>query len=191
MQIKNLTDYETRDLRRFFLRGLRAMGAKSNKFIEVRPKSGRFTCSRAQVGKIDVYQGVDGKRWHLREARWIRMLVYENADGTVNLQYFARVFEHEVLHSKGARHSDMSKHQMDCDLPLPDWAVGLEVRKRAPKPLLSREARIEMAVAARAAKARAKLATYEDKQKRIAKLVTKWRTKVRYYDRKAAAKVTP
>jgi hypothetical protein len=188
MKIKNYTDYETRDLRGFFLRGLKAMNAKSDKVIEVRPRSGRFRCSRAVVGTLIEYQSGAGRRWQLHEARWIRMLVYENADGTVNMAEFARTFEHEVLHSKGARHGDMTAHQMACDLSLPDWAVGLEVRRRAPKPQPTREAKLEMRVAARAERARALLATYEAKQKRVAKLVTKWRTKVRYYDRRAAAK---
>jgi hypothetical protein len=211
VKLQNFTAFRAVDLRRFFGAGLRAMGASSNKTIEVRLRSRRWRCSRARLGEVvelsatqryyitDIthdqrfYDGESShaaKRvWRVREAGWIRMVLDVDADGAVDLRSLARVFEHEVLHSKGVTHADMTEHQMQCDLPLPGWAVGLEVRREPAAPRLTETERSAKRAQDRESHCRAMLATYEQRQKRVAKLLAKWRARVRYYERRAAAKV--
>jgi hypothetical protein len=191
MKIRNETDYETRDLRRFFSAGLCAMKASSEKVIEVRKQTGNLHCSRATLGEVRerkvLEQGDIVRKWKTSEGRWIRMLTYQK-DGELDLRRFARVFEHEVLHSKGAEHKDMTEHQMKCDLPLPAWAEGLSIRKKPPKPPVRREELLRLRAIEKEDHARKTLALYERKQKRLAGLLRKWRAKEKYYERRRAAK---
>lgn len=214
LRIQNYTAYRTVDLRRFFTAGLRAMGATQPKTIEVRYLSGNLRRCMASLGtlkemRVSDADGEPAKKWQLSEGRWIRMLiarppvlghdgngkpvelmhlgtgsaVLENVLGEP-LRRFARVFEHEVLHSKGVGHREMTPSQMNCDQPLPKWAEGLVIRLKEPK--VKRSAAEK--VAEREEHAREMLAAYERKQKRVATLLRKWRAKVRYYERRAAAK---
>jgi len=189
LRIQNYTAYRTVDLRRFFTAGLRAMVVTRSKTIEVRYRSGRLTCSRATLGAFEEVSAVDAdglpsKKWRLDEGRWIRMLIGKPSPSGPDLRRFARVFEHEVLHNKGVGHREMTPAQWRCDEPLPKWADGLVIRLKEVKAKPTAADR----VAGRAEHAREMLAAYERKQKRVATLLKKWRAKVRYYERRAAAK---
>lgn len=208
LRVRNYTSYRTTDLRRFFAAGLRAMGSTQPKTIEVRYLSGNLRRCMASLGTFNEVRTTDAdgelaKKWQLYEGQWIRMLIarppvlghddngkpvelLENVLGEP-MRRFARVFEHEVLHSKGVGHREMTPSQMNCDQPLPEWAEGLVVRLKEPKAKPSAADK----VAEREGHAREMLAEYERKQKRVAALLRKWRAKVRYYERRAAAKRTP
>jgi hypothetical protein len=212
LRIQNYTAYRTLDLRRFFAAGLRAMGATQPKTIEVRYLSGNLRRCMASVGTFKEMRNTDpdgevAKKWQLTEGRWIRMLIarppvlgHDGNGKPVELMHlgagsvalepvrrFARVFEHEVLHNKGVRHREMTPSQRNCDEPLPKWAEGLVIRLKEPKAKRSAADK----VAEREQHAREMLAAYERKQKRVATLLKKWKAKVRYYERRAAAKRTP
>jgi hypothetical protein len=46
----------------------------------------------------------------------------------------ARLFEHEVLHTKGYQHEDMSKDDKWSLGPVPNWADGLKIRYKGRAP---------------------------------------------------------
>lgn len=101
----------------------------------------------------------------------------------------AKTLAHEIAHTNGVRHSEMDGALKRCcrggtdDAPTP-WADGMEIRAKDAKPASSMDARI----AERAEKARASLDRWERKAKAAAKWAAKWRRKVAYYERRAAAK---
>lgn len=190
MKVDNFTAYRTADLRRFFAAGLRAMNAKSDKTIEVEYRTNARHICWAAMGRVVRTTVVDDDGVTVRpfktyEGRWIRMLLPKPGE-PVDVRRFARVFEHEVHHTKGAQHKEMTQHQRDCDLPLPEWAEGLEIRLKPEPAKLSVAERTAQRIAERETHAREMLALYETKAKRTATLLKKWRTKVRYYERQTA-----
>lgn len=214
MRLINETRYRTEDLKSFFAAGLKAMGAKSDKIITVRytrPGKHRrrvsenpecasdhhaasYASGRAHLG----HTAVVGKtklglpKRKIIEARHMIMLMPPPGI-PINYRDLALTFEHEVLHLKGVQHREMTQDQMYCRGPMPDWAdswngcIELEPEP-APMSPEERETRRKELVEQREAKARTKLEHYESKLKRIQALCKKWRTKVRGYERRAAAK---
>jgi hypothetical protein len=191
MKVRNATAYNTRDLRRFFAAGLRAMNAKPDKVIEVKYITGGRHICWASLGSVTrttvVHEGdVVTRPFRTVEGRWIRMLL-PKPGLPIDYRWFARVFEHEVHHNKGATHREMTQHQKDCDLPLPEWAAGLEIREVQVLELSVGE-RKALRAQKREEHARAKLAAALRKKKLIETLIKRWRKRVYYYDRKMAAK---
>lgn len=205
MKLTNETHYLSADLRAFFLAGLRKMEACSKgKTVIVtytRPTKWRVEkdCNVGYVSGLAYFghwrrraPDTDGTpRREYIEGRVIVMRLPRDPT-LLSLALFARVFEHEVLHTQGVKHRSMGPAVRypngSPDAPVPAWAAGLEVRvEEAPAPAPLEERRDEL-VAKREAHARAKLAEYEVKAKRVAKLAAKWRQKVRGYERRAAAR---
>lgn len=171
LRIKNETDYLTIDLRRFFMAGLAAKGASTDKFI-------RVIYGRGAAHHGYAHLGVQVGRQHI-EANWIQISLPRDA-AKLDLLKLAQVFEHEVDHNLGLQHGEMQ----DWWTLAPVWQEELVIRVSArvlvpPPPRLSVRAYRE-------ARARAMLAKWEKKQERVAKLIKKWKAKVRYYERTAA-----
>ena len=101
---------------------------------------------------------------------------------------FARVFVHELLHNRGVTHSEMWRGHKRCgercgikaDIP---WASGIEIRaqEKAPPPQAGD------LVAKREAHARKMLVRAERRAKVARTVLLRWKRKVTYYERRAAA----
>ena len=169
MRIHNNTAYRTADLRKFFLAGIRSMGAESNKEIHVHYSRGSVHRGRATYGQ----PGVQGS--------WIAMWLPRDP-AKLQLSTFARVFEHEVSHNLGVRHQDMSDNVRYCRGALPKWAEGLELTFQAPKP----KPKVDL-VEKREAHARKMEAKWLKKLVAAQRVHRKWKLKVRYYERRQAA----
>lgn len=124
LTLVNQTRYSTRDLRRFFLRGLDAMthGHRTDKHIVVvYSRRGRvWGCA----GVSDRLQPSQGMRF---------ALPVRNLD----LDSFGRVLRHENAHNLGLLHGEMDWDLRYCMGPDPEWVAGLTISlkpERVPKP---------------------------------------------------------
>lgn len=169
----NETRYASRDLRSFFLAGMRAMGVKTSKHVRVSysHKSMQWGC--ASLGTIRLLTTTE--KYMRLEGQYVHMTL--PPPDRLDLRDFARTFEHELLHNLGVSHGDMTEAQRYCRGDLPAWAQERTLRETAPKPTVS-------AVVLRETRARAHLAKHETALAREQKLVRKWREKVAYYDRR-------
>lgn len=183
LRIKNETRYSTRDLRRFFTAGLRALGASEEKWIKVRYSRGSVA-GLAEIGRDD-RQGY--RIWMLPDRP---VAIVTGSDGRVvrtpiaqmgasRLAAFASTFEHEIAHTLGISHREMSHAPAGGE-----WWVGLTIRVM-PEPIKI------PAVERREARARTHVEKLEQQLARTQRLLKKWRARVRYYnkrsERKAAA----
>lgn len=166
MKVANETQYSTQDLRKFFLQGLKAMGAETNKVIRVVYSKRGAHWGYASYGD-SCFQG--------------RSILMSVPKGKLDLLDFARVFEHEVSHNLGLRHKEMSEEVRRCVQEV-TWHEGLQVRweERAPKPKLDHVARREE-------KARRMAVKWERKLGIARRMYRKWSAKVRYYERRKTA----
>jgi hypothetical protein len=106
--LDNRSGWSTRDLARFFARGLRAYRVKSHRHIIVVPSPIRSRgCARIGQGK-----GKDGEA----------MVIAIASPSRFDLRRLARLFEHEVAHTKGQRHEDMPHDVLWSLGPVPGWA---------------------------------------------------------------------
>lgn len=197
LTIDNETTYRTADLRRLFLRGLKAMGVKQDKHVRV--VAARYRHSGVAIlGRLHLVPASPAReacsakleaRYVRREGRWI--LMRAPALEKLNLASFCRVFEHEVLHNLGVEHVDMTEAQRRCSGGLPAWAEGLELRQRPARSGSTAEER----AAKREAHARAMLAEHEAKLRREQNLVKKWGRRVarleKAAERTAAGQAAP
>lgn len=167
MRIQNNTKYSTADLRKFFNAGLTHMGADRDKWISVFYSKSRHVHGRACIG------GSFGA------GTWIEMWL-PRGPHPLDLTSVARVFEHEVAHSLGVRHEDMDVDVRVCRQSVM-WHEGLTIGVvEATKTKVDHVARRE-------AHARRMLERWERKLKLAKTRFSKWSTKVRYYERRAAA----
>lgn len=214
MKLINRTDYDTGDLRAFILAGLRAMGADEDKTITVREWSHEgYHTGHASYPKVIRQSwkvspsGVGEKPVAIetRQGQTITLRIPRDP-AKLDLAEFALLIEHEVGHTLGLRHREMSDEVRWCgrgkdqkSIPqLPAWAVGLVVRRTeatapvaapvvdAPPPVDPEIRKAEM-VARREEHARLKLAEWERKARAAVKLARKYRAKVRYYERRRTA----
>jgi len=174
LKLLNETRYSTRDLRRLFLAGMKAIGA-------TQPKTVRVTYARigSGIGGRAVY-GQQLEHGGTIEGR--QVWLYLDRGGSHKPVDLGVTIYHELLHSLGWRHRQMAP---DSSFPL-DWVDGLPLRFTEP----AKRTRAEIAaglVAKRDARARARVAQLEAEIVRKQKLLRKWRDKVRYYDKRAAA----
>lgn len=165
-RVTNKTQYHTADLRRFFRAGLRAMGAEDDKRILVAYSKRSIHWGCAYIGRGD------------RQGRGITMTIPK---GKLDLLQLAQVFEHEVSHSLGLHHKDMAPDVADCKTN-PTWHLGIEIRYSEPV-----NVKVDH-VAKREEQARKMLDKWERRLRATQNRVKKWRAKVRYYDRKKAAR---
>ena len=195
LKIENKTRWRTGDLQKIFTAGLRALGAKGDKHVTVTTTRRRGTHGYAYLGRVD--KKICGEGYRRREACGIRMMLptpdkleVASSGRAGGLAELCRVWEHEVRHTLGVHHADMTPDQLYCRGGLPTWAEGLVLREReAPAKKAPEERAAERAerarekAAARAEKARRMLAAHERKLAQEKRLVAKWRKRVRYHER--------
>lgn len=178
MKLVNKTHYRSDDLRKFFRAGLIALGAETTKNITVTysKRSSDRIWGRASYGGPD------------RQGRNMTMCLGKDASSW-SLIRFAWVFEHEVYHTLGLRHSDMNEDTHWCrgDV-LPTWAEGLQIRLRpsVTKPKQPREEKLARLIEQRQQKAWERLQEIESKLRRYLKLKKKWAAKLKRYEKRAA-----
>ncbi len=111
--LDNRSGWASRDLARFFARGLRAMRVRQAKHIIVTPSPIRSR-GCAQIG---------GKRY---EGHAIVIAIAPPS--RFDLRRLARLFEHEVSHTKGMHHEDMPDNVLWSLGRIPKWAWGTKLR---------------------------------------------------------------
>jgi hypothetical protein len=188
MKISNKTRYQTRDLWRLFMAGLRALNANTNKTIEVVYARSDGHSGRAYVGQpTDRYTLVNGNSVKVGrvETKWIKICLPRDPAKLV-VKTVAQIFAHEVQHTQGYEHRDM----VDCFQFPVRWAESLtiSVRPEAKGHKLTDEdkaVRRRQQSDVREKRARDKVTYYERQLERTEALLSKWQRKVAYYDRKA------
>lgn len=217
LRLVNKSEWRTVDLKRFVLAGLRALGASESKTVEIKrlPRClGRGTVGRdsgygfREGGWIALDPGCawrepsekfpppDGAlgrsmRFGVSGRGRIvpgRMEFHLDAMPESALMRLAGTLAHEVGHNLGLHHRDMGTNcSADTDESRIAWARGLAIRS---KPIKAKPTR-DMRLAALATERHAKAIRMVDKWTRRAKLtgtvLKKWKRKVAYYERKAAA----
>lgn len=113
LTLENHSGYATEDLRRFFLRGLRALGVRRDKRVVVVSSPIR-TRGCATVA---------------RDARGSVIVIAIASPSRFSVAKLGRIFEHEVAHAKGLEHEDMrSERLLYSEGPAPAWARGARIR---------------------------------------------------------------
>lgn len=106
-RLDNRSAWSSRDLARFFARGLKALRIFTFREIIVTPSPIRSRgCAEIGSGRRD------GKAISIAIASPSRF----------DLRRLARLFEHEVAHTKGQHHEDMSHNVLWSLGPVPRWA---------------------------------------------------------------------
>lgn len=146
MEVRNKTAYLTTDLRKFFLRGIRAEGMDPKGY-----------CIVVEYRGYSRYRG-----WGSYGSKWIKILLPDEPYPNLVRDY-AGVLVHEIAHNRGLRHKDMSYKGWDLS-----FAAGLSLRLREQKPKAPRNLRLE-----RFEHAKGLLSRHESKLKREQKLVKK------------------
>ena len=123
LRLINKTPYDTGDLLRFFARGLWALGCRKDKVIKVLLTKGESR-GIAYVGSCS-----GQNRSGPCEAKSIVLMLPPPEKLTI--RRLARLFEHEVRHTRGERHEDMSEDvYWSSQRTVPAWAKGAQIRWR-------------------------------------------------------------
>lgn len=169
LTIDNKTNWSTKDLRRFFLAGMKAKGIDTRREIRVRygNHGGWAVIGGDHVNcyGITVQITLPGPS-----------AVAEKGDGAIDYLKLAQVLEHELDHTLGLNHKDM----LDWWTLTPTWHKGLTIEWKEPQ----KKAALLSAPEKREAHARAMLKKAETRLKRAKTIRDKWSKKVRYYDKK-------
>lgn len=114
--LENHSGYDSRDLRRFFSRGLTAMRIQSRKRFKI-----TVTASPIRSRGCAEVNGTD-------------ISIAIGAPNRLRIKRLARLFEHEVAHSIGLEHNEMPHHVLYSLGKTPHWARGITLRykHRAP-----------------------------------------------------------
>lgn len=118
----NNTGYSTSDLKRFCISALRALKAKTPKrivFVAAPQRSrGCAEVGRSKCGKDEEHD----------------VVIALAPPSHFSMRRLTRLFQHEITHSQGYEHEDMSHDVMWSLGPIPQWAKGLTIRyiQRAP-----------------------------------------------------------
>ena len=121
--LDNRSGWASRDLARFFARGLKAYKVFTHVDIVVVPSPIRSR-GCAQIGR----GGRNGRA----------IVIAISSPSRFNLRRLARLFEHEAHHTKGQQHEDMSHDVLWSIGPTPAWAK-VPIRWRGNTPPLSRK----------------------------------------------------
>jgi hypothetical protein len=121
--LDNRTGWASRDLARLFARGLKAYGIFTHVDIIAWPSPIRSR-GCAQIGR----GGRNGRA----------MVIAMASPSHFDLRRLARLFEHEVSHTKGQQHEDMSHDVLWSLGPVPAWAK-VSLRWRGSRASLSRK----------------------------------------------------
>ena len=121
-ELINNTGYNTEDLKRFCISGLRVLRARAPKRIAfvAAPRRSRGC---AEVGKTKSASG---------EERDIVIAIAPPSRFT--MRRLARLFQHEVTHSFGYEHHEMQHDVLWSLGSIPDWAKGLTIRYQGRAP---------------------------------------------------------
>jgi hypothetical protein len=122
--LENRSGWDTKDLARFFARGLRALGVRKERLIIVVASPIR---SR---GCAEIGEKTYGQRLREGEAVVIAMA----PPSRFSLRRLARLFEHEVTHTKGFEHEEMPERVLWSLGGIPSWAKGTPLRYRGRAP---------------------------------------------------------
>lgn len=200
--IRNSTQWDTRDLRKFITAGLKAEKGEwfGNYIVEVRkPRRHQNRAGFGYYGRNHICLYFPIPESFEREC--LKWNAYKEADeagkqrilsgwrtqievGGRELRWMGVVLAHEVDHNKNIRHKDMSDREREVEWADKLIARGFVVRLVRPKPKKDKPSLQEQ----RAAHAAKMLAEHEKKMKREQKLVTKWKRKVRYYEKAQSKK---
>ena len=177
LRISNETRWSTRDIRKLVVAGLKAEG-----------QWGPGECYMVRIRYSRRSGGVGGWGFYNRNSLMVAPPKLgdrpELPHGTV--MEMARVLIHEIGHNTGLTHKDMVPTRQ---IQVP-WAEGLRVRAATVKPKPTPAERADQ----RAAHVTAKIEYIQKvihktqrREKVLAKQLTEWRKKERYYQRKAAS----
>lgn len=190
LELENLTHWSTRDLRRFFVAGLRHMKVfRPRKVVVKYSRNGDVTGQAACPGwwiQVNLpgpkYAQPSSRKRDLEALarRFTPLRPGLLGDGSLNIERVAQVFMHEVQHTWGWKHGDMP----DWWKLRPAWQKKLRVEWKPP--VKQRMAALDRA-AERAEHAAEMLKRAETRLKRAKTLRDKWAKKVRYYQRKERA----
>jgi hypothetical protein len=192
LKLINETLYDTRDLRRFILAGMKYMKCTQPKVVTVkysRQPAGHW--GRASIG-FWPFHDEDYSTRVFREGRNVLLTIPRDPEKLDYLR-FAQVITHELDHTMGAQHKDMV-YSVDLNI---SWHEGLTIgyyeKAVAPKltdeqKKLARLAGIRRRAELNEAKTRKKVEHWKQKAASAQKNLSKWRTKLRAIERRKAAK---
>lgn len=191
MKLINKTKWDTKDLRKLCNAVIKHTGSHKNHIIEIVTKkvkgyssgysgvarlNGDWICMRipATVGvekvpKTSKAIGDNGKQI-------FKLVGFENKimPRKFNVDYFAKVLEHEIGHNLGLTHDVMIPHlKLNTDY-VKDFKVNPKEIKQKPKRDLKQE---------RFDHAKIKVKELQSKIKRNQNLLKKWQKRVKYYER--------
>jgi len=200
LKLTNKTQWDTKDLRKFVLAGLKAEVGEwvGNYVVKIKNYRGRRTgygyyhfnemglCPDAPRRVARLFS--DGKlyfqrhspSWHGKKPDGLCVALEMSAD---EMRSMAVTLAHEADHNKNIRHRDMNDSAREVEWADRLIAKGFRIKVARPTPKKKRDLQAE-----RAAHAEKMLAEHEKKLAREKKLVTKWRRKVRYYEKAMAVK---
>ena len=171
---RNASAFRTSDLRKLIRLACKAVGAKRDK--------------RFHIGASRRHNVISGRAYIGTRGKVEYKPVWLTIGKDCTLEEIARTIAHELMHSVGVSHRDMTPEQRKCTQPVP-WAEGFELRRK--KDLEPAKAQSETPaergarlVAKREAHARAMLKRAITRRKRAESVEKKWREKVCYYERR-------
>jgi hypothetical protein len=129
--VTNTTPYDTRDLARFFAKGLAAMGAGVSKHVKCIPTTD--FADKASRGVANVGRCPSGDCRHelapvRRKFEARSMVLAMPPPSRMTKRRLARLFWHELLHTFSKDHDDMTTAEYWSLGPVPSWASGVRVR---------------------------------------------------------------
>lgn len=122
--LENRSGWDTKDLARFFARGLLAFGVRHPKLIIVVASPIRSR-GCAEVGE-------KAFRRRLKEGEAI--VIAMAPPSRFSLRRLVRLFEHEVTHTLGYEHEEMDERVLWSEGDVPSWAKTLSFRYRGRAP---------------------------------------------------------
>jgi len=173
VKVKNETDYRTDDLRKILRRCIVECGMNPKRYrIRIYKSRTHRVTGRAPLHGRSLRIGIPCiANWYSPEAE-----AHETRELDVGaVERIARTAIHEIGHNQGLMHRD--------------WASKYRVREKyKDEPLkLSREERSAALKQKRADHARGMADKYEREIRRKQKFLKKWRSKIRYYEKRKAA----
>lgn len=172
MVIHNNTHWRTGDLRRILTR-CAAMEFDATH----RPRTLDVTINYV---KSPTYSYCSGLAWLNSGTSILRV---PKRGVAFNSRSFAMVACHEFAHNRGMEHRQMPTYYNSSNHARYDWAKAFVVRAQAVKVKPTGPALVDVKVE----HARKMIARAETRAKRAATILKKWRRKLTYYERKAAA----
>lgn len=122
--LENHSGWDTKDLARLFARGLRALGVRQHKLIIVVASPIRSR-GCAEIGE---------KAYNRRLREGEAIVIAMAPPARFSMRRLARLFEHEVTHTKGLEHEEMSERVLWSLGDVPSWARNTPLRYRGRAP---------------------------------------------------------